>query len=121
MEYILIIKQVKISIVWLRSLSSHSYSTLCDWELNPKPEHLLYDVVMEAIEPVEPQSLKKLSFKSLKRALDLFSPVHQQLPPPDAERFLLFPFLFLILPLFIYSTLIPFFLLQQENSCQLQG
>lgn len=40
---------------------------------------------MEAIEPVEPQSLKKLSFKSLKRALDLFSPVHQQLPPPDAE------------------------------------
>ncbi|KAI4317579.1 hypothetical protein L6164_025440 [Bauhinia variegata] len=37
------------------------------------------------LEPVEPQSLKKLSFKSLKRALDLFSPVHGQLAPPDAE------------------------------------
>ncbi|XP_051120988.1 protein pleiotropic regulatory locus 1 [Andrographis paniculata] len=34
---------------------------------------------------VEPQSLKKLSFKSLKRALDLFSPIHGQFPPPDPE------------------------------------
>lgn len=38
-----------------------------------------------AIEPVEPQSLKKLSFKSLKRALDLFSPVHGHYTPPDPE------------------------------------
>ncbi|XP_054805191.1 protein pleiotropic regulatory locus 1 isoform X3 [Prosopis cineraria] len=37
------------------------------------------------LEPVEPQSLKKLSFKSLKRALDLFSPIQGQLAPPDAE------------------------------------
>lgn len=37
------------------------------------------------MEPVEPQSLKKLSFKSLKRALDLFSPVHGQIAPPDPE------------------------------------
>ncbi|WCJ23482.1 Pre-mRNA-splicing factor PRP46 [Euphorbia peplus] len=37
------------------------------------------------MEPIEPQSLKKLSFKSLKRALDLFSPTHGQLAPPDAE------------------------------------
>ncbi|KAJ7955121.1 protein pleiotropic regulatory locus 1 [Quillaja saponaria] len=37
------------------------------------------------MEPVEPQSLKKLSFKSLKRALDLFSPIHGQLAPPDNE------------------------------------
>ncbi|CAN6932003.1 unnamed protein product [Brassica oleracea] len=36
-------------------------------------------------ESIEPQSLKKLSVKSLKRALDLFSPVHGQFPPPDAE------------------------------------
>ncbi|KAI5647236.1 hypothetical protein M9H77_33241 [Catharanthus roseus] len=35
--------------------------------------------------PVEPQSLKKLSFKSLKRALDFFSPLHGQFPPPDPE------------------------------------
>ncbi|KAL1359144.1 hypothetical protein HN51_004413 [Arachis hypogaea] len=35
------------------------------------------------VEPVEPQSLKKLSFKSLKRALDLFSPTHSHLAPPD--------------------------------------
>ncbi|KVH97238.1 G-protein beta WD-40 repeat-containing protein [Cynara cardunculus var. scolymus] len=40
---------------------------------------------MESELPVEPQSLKKLSFKSLKRALDLFSPLHSQLPPPDLE------------------------------------
>ncbi|GER57448.1 transducin/WD40 repeat-like superfamily protein [Striga asiatica] len=40
---------------------------------------------MESELPVEPQSLKKLSFKSLKRALDLFSPTHGQLPPPDPE------------------------------------
>ncbi|KAI3818566.1 hypothetical protein L1987_12376 [Smallanthus sonchifolius] len=32
---------------------------------------------------VERQSLKKLTFKSLKRALDLFSPTHSQLPTPD--------------------------------------
>ncbi|KAL8142828.1 hypothetical protein V2J09_015860 [Rumex salicifolius] len=37
------------------------------------------------MEPVEPQSLKKLSFKSLKRALDFFSPVHDQFSPPDPE------------------------------------
>ncbi|XP_059429994.1 protein pleiotropic regulatory locus 1-like [Corylus avellana] len=37
------------------------------------------------MEPVEPQSLKKLSFKSLKRALDLFSPLHGYLAPPDPE------------------------------------
>ncbi|KAL6989969.1 hypothetical protein U1Q18_015721 [Sarracenia purpurea var. burkii] len=37
------------------------------------------------MEPVEPQSLKKLSFKSLKRALDLFSPLHGHFPPPDTE------------------------------------
>ncbi|CDY69813.1 BnaCnng65460D, partial [Brassica napus] len=36
-------------------------------------------------ESIEPQSLKKLSIKSLKRALDHFSPVHGQFPPPDAE------------------------------------
>lgn len=41
------------------------------------------------MEPVEPQSLKKLSFKSLKRALDLFSPLHGHLAPPDPERFTL--------------------------------
>ncbi|KAK6930653.1 WD40 repeat [Dillenia turbinata] len=35
------------------------------------------------MELVEPQSLKKLSFKSLKRALDFFSPLHSNLPPPD--------------------------------------
>ncbi|CAL0334948.1 unnamed protein product [Lupinus luteus] len=39
----------------------------------------------EQLEPVEPQSLKKLSFKSLKRALDLFSPIRAQFPPPDTE------------------------------------
>ncbi|GMN62397.1 hypothetical protein TIFTF001_031481 [Ficus carica] len=37
------------------------------------------------MEPVEPQSLKKLSFKSLKRALDLFSPVHGRLAAPDSQ------------------------------------
>ncbi|XP_031397277.1 protein pleiotropic regulatory locus 1 [Punica granatum] len=37
------------------------------------------------MDPVEPQSLKKLSFKSLKRALDLFSPVHGHIAPPDPE------------------------------------
>ena len=42
------------------------------------------------VEPVEPQSLKKLSFKSLKRALDLFSPIHGHLATPDAERFRFF-------------------------------
>ncbi|KAH7676611.1 pleiotropic regulator 1 protein [Dioscorea alata] len=38
-----------------------------------------------AREPVEPQSLKKLSFKSLKRSLDLFSPSRGHHPPPDAQ------------------------------------
>ncbi|XP_020571469.1 protein pleiotropic regulatory locus 1 [Phalaenopsis equestris] len=36
-----------------------------------------------AMEPVEPQSLKKLSLKSLKRALDLFSPIHGHCTPSD--------------------------------------
>ncbi|XP_047964124.1 protein pleiotropic regulatory locus 1-like [Salvia hispanica] len=40
---------------------------------------------METELPIEPQSLKKLSFKSLKRSLDLFSPTHAQIPPPDAQ------------------------------------
>ncbi|CAM8880854.1 unnamed protein product [Rhodiola kirilowii] len=39
---------------------------------------------METV-PVEPQSLKKLSFKSLKRALDFFAPIHDHLAPPDPE------------------------------------
>ncbi|CAN7061649.1 unnamed protein product [Brassica oleracea var. botrytis] len=34
---------------------------------------------------IEPQSLQKLSLKSVKRALDLFSPAHDQLAPPDPE------------------------------------
>jgi pleiotropic regulator 1 len=38
------------------------------------------------MEPIEPQSVKKLSFKSLKRTSDLFSPTHAQLAPPDPER-----------------------------------
>ena len=37
-------------------------------------------------EPVEPQSLKKLSLKSLKRSLDLFAPTHSLLFSPDDER-----------------------------------
>ncbi|KAK4798805.1 hypothetical protein SAY86_031131 [Trapa natans] len=37
------------------------------------------------MEPVEPQSMKKLSLKSLKRALDLFSPVHGHIAPLDTE------------------------------------
>ncbi|CAG7890064.1 unnamed protein product [Brassica rapa] len=35
---------------------------------------------------IEPQSLQNLSLKSVKRALDLFSPAHDQLAPPDPER-----------------------------------
>ncbi|KAF3787431.1 pleiotropic regulatory locus 1 protein [Nymphaea thermarum] len=35
------------------------------------------------VEPVEPQSLKKLSLKSLKRALDVFASTHSQPVPPD--------------------------------------
>ncbi|THU55301.1 hypothetical protein C4D60_Mb11t05140 [Musa balbisiana] len=35
--------------------------------------------------PVEPQSLKKLSLKSLKRALDLFSPIHGHYSLPDPQ------------------------------------
>ena len=42
------------------------------------------------MEPVEPQSLKKLSLKSLKRALDLFSPIHGQFAAPNPERLQLF-------------------------------
>ncbi|KAK1293162.1 Protein pleiotropic regulator PRL2 [Acorus calamus] len=38
------------------------------------------------MEQVEPQSLKKLSFKSLKRALDLFAPTRGHFPLPDPER-----------------------------------
>ncbi|KAG2312147.1 hypothetical protein Bca52824_023704 [Brassica carinata] len=34
---------------------------------------------------MEPQSLKKLIIKSLKRALHLFSPIHGQFPPPNTE------------------------------------
>ncbi|KAL6556875.1 hypothetical protein OROHE_006751 [Orobanche hederae] len=41
---------------------------------------------METELAVEPQSLKKLSFKSVKRILDLFSPFHSQFPPPNPER-----------------------------------
>jgi hypothetical protein len=37
--------------------------------------------------PVEPQSLRKLSLKSLKRGLDLFVPSHGASFPLDAERF----------------------------------
>ncbi|KAM1281119.1 hypothetical protein FF1_021949 [Malus domestica] len=37
------------------------------------------------MEPVEPQSLKKLSLKSLKRSLDLFSRAQGELPTPDPE------------------------------------
>ncbi|KAL3517153.1 hypothetical protein ACH5RR_024055 [Cinchona calisaya] len=40
---------------------------------------------MDSELPVEPQSLKKLSFKSVKRSLDLFSPLHGHFPPPDSE------------------------------------
>ena len=77
------------------------------------------------VEPVEPQSLKKLSFKSLKRALDLFSPIHGHLAPPDAERFRFFS-LFLTLSVISLThqpTLIDAsdFLVQQENPHQPQG
>lgn len=34
---------------------------------------------------VEPKSIKKLTINSLKRALDFFAPVHDQIPPPDSE------------------------------------
>ncbi|KAK9706557.1 hypothetical protein RND81_07G134800 [Saponaria officinalis] len=37
-----------------------------------------------SMEAVEPQSLKKLSLKSLKRSLDFFSPLHSHFPPPDS-------------------------------------
>jgi pleiotropic regulator 1 len=36
--------------------------------------------------PVEPQSLKKLIQRFLKRSLDLFAPAHSLLFAPDAER-----------------------------------
>jgi len=35
---------------------------------------------------VETQSLKKLSLKSVRRAREIFSPVHGQFPQPDPER-----------------------------------
>lgn len=54
------------------------------------------------MEPVEPQSLKKLSFKSLKRALDLFSPIHGHFAPPDPERSLFVFFSFVLLKTLIY-------------------
>ena len=62
------------------------------------------------MEPVEPQSLKKLSFKSLKRALDLFAPIHGHFALPDLERsfFLFFSFIFsktLICIFFSYESL----------------
>ncbi|XVF62573.1 hypothetical protein PTKIN_Ptkin09bG0019200 [Pterospermum kingtungense] len=38
------------------------------------------------MEPVEPQSLKKHSLKSLKPSLDLFSPIHGLFPDPDPQR-----------------------------------
>ncbi|KAL2462784.1 Protein pleiotropic regulatory locus 1-like [Forsythia ovata] len=41
---------------------------------------------MEAELAVEPQLLKKLSFKSLKRSFDLFYPLHGQFPPSDPKR-----------------------------------
>jgi pleiotropic regulator 1 len=41
---------------------------------------------MATAEPVEPQSLKKLSLKSLKRSHDLFAPTHSLLFTPDPER-----------------------------------
>ncbi|KAF7123463.1 hypothetical protein RHSIM_Rhsim12G0061000 [Rhododendron simsii] len=40
---------------------------------------------MVAMEVVEPQSLKELSFESLKRARDLFSPLHARFPAPDPD------------------------------------
>ncbi|KAG9139537.1 hypothetical protein Leryth_019251 [Lithospermum erythrorhizon] len=40
---------------------------------------------MEMELAVEPQSLKKLTYKSLKRALDLFSPIYSHLPPPHPQ------------------------------------
>ncbi|KAF1891299.1 hypothetical protein Lal_00001442 [Lupinus albus] len=48
---------------------------------NPPP---VSSTMATELDSVEPQSLKKLSFKSLKRALDLFSPIRAQLPPRDA-------------------------------------
>eukprot|EP00252_Welwitschia_mirabilis_P025246 TRINITY_DN7802_c0_g1_i1.p1 TRINITY_DN7802_c0_g1~~TRINITY_DN7802_c0_g1_i1.p1 ORF type:complete len:492 (-),score=86.44 TRINITY_DN7802_c0_g1_i1:258-1733(-) len=40
---------------------------------------------LQNIEPVEPQSLKKLSLKSLKRSYDLFASTHGEPRPPDPE------------------------------------
>ncbi|GKV07362.1 hypothetical protein SLEP1_g19153 [Rubroshorea leprosula] len=37
------------------------------------------------MEPVEPQSLKKLSLKALKHSLDLFSSIHGQFLTSDSE------------------------------------
>nr|GME21463.1 protein pleiotropic regulatory locus 1 [Ipomoea batatas] len=40
-----------------------------------------------ALELPEPQSLRKLTFRSTKRAMDVFSPLHGHFPPPAPERF----------------------------------
>eukprot|EP00250_Pteridium_aquilinum_P017531 c23676_g1_i1 orf=559-2007(-) len=42
-------------------------------------------VSVESGQPVEPQSLKKLTLKSLKRSFDLFASCHAQRPPPNPE------------------------------------
>ena len=47
----------------------------------------------EVQEPVEPQSLKKLSLKSLKRSLDLFAPAHGDRFAALSDRSLLFALL----------------------------
>jgi hypothetical protein len=36
--------------------------------------------------PVEPQSVKKLALKSLKRSYDFFASCHAERPPPNPER-----------------------------------
>nr|KJB44715.1 hypothetical protein B456_007G268100 [Gossypium raimondii] len=60
------------------------------------------------MEPVEPQSLKKLSLKSLKRTLDLFSPIHGQFAAPNPERAIEHPtFSALTRPLCDLYSLIP--------------
>ncbi|MCO5560892.1 hypothetical protein L7F22_014512 [Adiantum nelumboides] len=42
-------------------------------------------VAVENVQPVEPQSLKRLTFKSLKRSFDLFASYHSQRPPPNPD------------------------------------
>jgi hypothetical protein len=46
----------------------------------------------DVLDLVEPQSLKKLSLKSLKRALDIFAPEHGDRVATLSERFVFFPF-----------------------------